>query len=150
MGVLKSNKKGNDKGKKPEFDEQGMKKPREGTIGNKIDRTKNKTVRKLHIYTHEERHGKKEPLKPHPHHLKRKEKEGEESEEGEGEEGDEEISEESKEPQTKEQQAKRKQKQKQNEEAEIVAMDREAVFAKFKTSEEGLPEVWLIERCDLI
>eukprot|EP00026_Physarum_polycephalum_P000851 Phypoly_transcript_00852.p1 GENE.Phypoly_transcript_00852~~Phypoly_transcript_00852.p1 ORF type:complete len:1188 (+),score=342.28 Phypoly_transcript_00852:248-3565(+) len=120
-------------------------------------------IRTLHIYTHEERHGKKEPLKPHPHHAKKKHKEEEEGEEGEehkergevietheeaeeteeGSETEEKEEEEEKgRGKGKDSEATKKQKQQkaQNDEDEIVAMDTEAALAKFKTTEAGLPE----------
>jgi hypothetical protein len=153
MGELKSSKKEVDgKGKGKGYDSQGMKKSgdgeKKGARGKIMDK-----VRTLHIYTHEERHGKKEPLKPHPHHMKKKQNE---EEEGEGHQNEDEITEtheadrseqgsevDEKELAKKNPEEAKKQKQKKSEnlEEEIVALDKEAALAKLKTTEAGLPEV---------
>lgn len=136
MGVLKSfkkkdNGKGDGSGKaKEEYDEQGMKKPIEET--HKKER-KEYRIRRLHVYSHAEKHGRKEPLRAHPHHLRKKEKE----EEGEGEEEITETHEAEVDEETKE----HEQKKQKEEEDEILDMSAEEALAKFKTTEAGLPEV---------
>lgn len=149
MGVLKSSKKKKDESSdhrekgKEELDSQGIRKPVEEKIG-KRERTKDR-VRRLHIYTHEERHGRKEPLRAHPHHLKKKEKEEGEEEDKSEEETKSDISEEERSEaeseEGTEEQAEKQKERNQHEEEEIADMDKEAALAKFKTTEAGLPEV---------
>ena len=125
MGVLKSH----GKGKGKEVDHQGMQK-------SESKRTTMDKVRSLHIYTKEERHGRKETLKPHPHHAKKKEpEEGEEEEDIE----EESQSDAGSEPETKGKDAQPTKKA--NDEDELVALDRDAAMARLKTTEAGLPEV---------
>lgn len=146
----KSKKKSASHGEAAQFDQQGMRIPETAEEKNKISRVLERARGQVHVYSHEEKYGKKEKLHPHPHHFMHRheesdeEEEDNEEEEKEGEEGeskeektDEEIEEEKKEKKKNEP----KQKKQAASEQEIEAMDTPTAYAKFKTTENGIQEV---------